>query len=64
VLYLSTPQAQKVSLHASVPRQQTRHERPLDLVLVHEAEAAHSTSSVLNETNLMAVGQHSIGASP
>ena len=36
----------------------------LDVVLVREAEAAHSTSSVLNETNLMAVGQHSIGARP
>jgi len=41
-----------------------KHERTLDLVLVREAEAAHSTSSVLNETNLLAVGQHSIGAKP
>jgi hypothetical protein len=41
-----------------------KHHRILDVVLVREAGAAHSTSPVLNETNLMAVGQHSIGARP
>jgi hypothetical protein len=41
-----------------------KHERTLDVVLVREAGTAHSTAPVVNEPNVVAVGQHSIGATP
>ena len=41
-----------------------KQHRALDGVLARQAVAAHATSAVLSEANVVAVGRHSVGARP